>query len=147
PGLAALHDLDAGELDPTALEGAAPACARVHERAAAAGTEEVLFELDPELVQCIGRVVRVGDHLGAADPVGFGLERDLDPVIGALLPVVGPRLAGSGPDRGWRRERERRENLLIRGRERRCGGLGADAARREGEERARERYGAQASVV
>jgi hypothetical protein len=53
--------------------------------------EAVLVELEPEVIEGERRVVGVGDHLRAGQPLVLVVKPHRDLVIGALLPVFGPR--------------------------------------------------------
>src|SRR5204862_302277 len=66
---------------------------RIDRRAAARRPIDVLVELEPEVGQRVGGVVGVVDRLAARDRVRGGIERRADGVVGALLPVAGPRAA------------------------------------------------------
>ena len=57
---------------------------------------DVLVELDPQKIQHVGRVVVIGDALGAVNGLGDGVEFSLDHVIDLLLPVVLAGKAGGG---------------------------------------------------
>src|SRR5207249_3219948 len=72
---------------------------RIDRRAAARRPIDVLVELEPEVGQRVGGVVGVVDRLAARDRVRGGIERRADGVVGALLPVAGPR-AGRVPTTG-----------------------------------------------
>src|SRR5205807_1097746 len=79
---------------------------RIDRRAAARRPIDVLVELEPEVGQRVGGVVGVVDRLAARDRVRGGIERRADGVVGALLPVAGPRAARALAQQGRRRERE-----------------------------------------
>ena len=48
----------------------------------------VLVELEPDVGELVGRVVSIGDGLGAGDALVLVVELDLDLVVRALLPVL-----------------------------------------------------------
>jgi len=58
--------------------------------------EPVLVELQPDVAERIRRVVRIGDRLRTRDAPRVFVEADLDPVVGALLPVLRAGCAGRG---------------------------------------------------
>ncbi len=81
--------LDGDALDHVAVGGMTLEIAR-REMRAGAGLVGVLVELHPEHVQRVGAVVGVGDRLAAVQHVRTGLDRRLDGVVSAILPVGRP---------------------------------------------------------
>src|SRR5512132_2782616 len=49
---------------------------------------DVLFHEEPQIRQRVRRMIHIRDRLAPPELVGGGIERRLDAVIGALLPVV-----------------------------------------------------------
>ena len=102
---------DAGDLV-SALESRAPepALGGEQQRADAAGPEQVLVHLHPDEAQRVGRVVGVADLHRPGQPLGRRVERGLDGVVGALLPVPRARGPVRGTDLVGRRQRDRTED-------------------------------------
>ena len=72
----------------------------------AVGREDVLLDLHPHERERVGRVVRVVDPLGASDRLGGRVQRRVDHVIRALLPIVRSRRPGRAADPARRRQRQ-----------------------------------------
>ncbi len=87
------HDLDGIEHVAVGVVGGAEAAAGVD--AAAVGLVEVLVELQPQDVERVRAVIGVGDDFraGQGRRYGIGVQRGVDGVVGAVLPVVRPRQA------------------------------------------------------
>src|SRR2546425_6925487 len=75
----------------------------------AVGREDVLLDLHPHECQGIGGVVYVVDSLRPVNRLSGGVERRVDQVVSALLPIVGPRRARGAADPAGRREGQRPE--------------------------------------
>ena len=84
--------------------GSPPRVGGVDRAAAAVLAVDVLIHLQPGVAQRVGRVVGVADGLAAAGGVRRGVERHLNRVIGALLPVPRPRHSGAFADQVGRRQ-------------------------------------------
>ena len=63
----------------------------VQRRGDRAGREQILIELHPDVVEGIRRAVDVIDAALAAQGVRRRIERRVERIVGALLPVVWPR--------------------------------------------------------
>ncbi len=87
--------LDADLLDHVAVGVLPPEIGR-QERGARSGPVDVLVELHPELVERVGAVVAVADHLVAREGMAPGVDGGGDPVVGAVLPVGGSGRAAGG---------------------------------------------------
>src|SRR5690606_11766132 len=81
-------DLDRGDLE---TFGGAVAPPRPRHRRARTGAVDVLVQLQPQYVQRVGAVVGVGDRLLALQPVRGRIDRRVQVVVGAILPVRRPR--------------------------------------------------------
>src|SRR2546422_11670011 len=73
----------------------------------AVGREDVLLDLHPHECQGIGGVVYVMDSLRPVNRLSGGVERRVDQVVSALLPIVGPRRARGAAEPAGGREGER----------------------------------------
>src|SRR5207249_12224151 len=79
----------------------------------AVGREDVLLDLHPHECQGIGGVVYVMDSLRPVNRLSGGVERRVDQVVSALLPMVGPRRARRAADPAGRREGQRPERRGV----------------------------------
>ena len=61
--------------------------------------ENILIELQPDVLQGVGRAVDVGDRFAARNAPSLLVERNLDAIVGALLPILRTRGAGRGARR------------------------------------------------
>ena len=86
---------------------------RIEKRPAARRLVDVLVELEPEIAQGVGGVVRIADRLRARDGVGRCVERRADGVVGPLLPIARPGGTGALADQRGRREGEPPEGRRI----------------------------------
>ena len=87
-------DLQAGDVVSAAEAANPPARVGGEQRAPfAAGSIEILIQLDPDESERVGRVVGVADADRPANRATAGVERGGDGVVGALLPVIRARRA------------------------------------------------------
>ena len=94
--------------------------------------EIILVQLDPKVVERIGRGVVVGNRRFGRDGALLVVELGADIIVGAILPIAGTRGAG-GEALGGGRGQERIQLLELLDR---CAGLGreCDQGEEEGEE-------------
>ncbi len=72
--------------------------------------EEVLFEVEPEIRQRLGRIVRVGNVPGRVNLAIFRVEFNVDLIVSALLPIVRPRRPRCKANRRRSRKSQRRKD-------------------------------------
>src|SRR5205823_5000775 len=78
-----------------------------------ARSEQVLVELYPDVVEGLRQVIDVVDPALTLQDVRTGVERGLERVVGALLPVAWTRRAGGAPAGRRGRQRERAKGRGI----------------------------------
>jgi hypothetical protein len=123
-----LQRLQRDAADETVRRPVAPAFGE-HGVAEAVGPEAVLFEMQPEMAELLGRAVAVGDPRFPGHRPLRGVERRVDRVVGLLLPVAGTGRARRRTDVVRRRPRQGLEQRRVRRHERRRREFGVDDRR------------------